>query len=60
MEQIMLICIPVTIVAGVTFDSTGTTKIGRFIINHSYLLPGMVTTITSVAAAFLIAPLVLQ
>lgn len=56
----MLICIPVTIVAGVTFDSTGTTKIGRFIINHSYLLPSMVTTITSVAAAFLIAPLVLQ
>lgn len=49
-----------TIVAGVAFDSTGTTKIGRFVINHSYLLPGMVTTITSVAAAFLIAPLVLQ
>lgn len=48
-----------TIVAGVAFDSTGTTKIGKFVINHSYLLPGMVTTIASVAIAFAIAPMVL-
>lgn len=48
-----------TIVAGVAFDSTGTTKIGKFVINHSYLIPGMVTTISSVALGFVIASFVL-
>lgn len=48
-----------TIVAGVAFDSTGTTKIGRFVINHSYLVPGLVTTISSVIIAFGIASVVM-
>lgn len=48
-----------TIVAGVAFDSTGTTKIGKFVINHSYLIPGLVTTISSVAIGFGIASVVM-
>lgn len=48
-----------TIVAGVAFDSTGTTRIGKFVINHSYLIPGLTTTISSVAIAFAIASVVM-
>ena len=48
-----------TVVAGVAFDSTGTTRIGKFVINHSYLIPGLTTTISSVAIAFAIASVVM-
>ena len=36
-------------VAGLAFDTAGTTKIGKFILNHSYMLPGLVCTAVSVA-----------
>lgn len=40
------------LLAGVAFDETGTTKIGKLVINHSYLLPGLVTTFANVVIAF--------
>lgn len=39
----------------VAFDRTGTTKIGRFVINHSYIRPGFVMVISQVIIAYLIA-----
>lgn len=33
-----------TIVAAIAFDRTGTTRIGRFVFNHSFMLPGLVAT----------------
>ena len=48
-----------TIVAGCAFDSTGTTHIGKYVINHSYLIPGLITTCSSVAIGFAIAQVVL-
>lgn len=39
----------------VSFDRTGTTKIGRFVVNHSYMRPGFVMIITGVAAGYCIA-----
>lgn len=42
------------LLAGVAFDETGTTKIGKFVINHSYLIPGLVTTFCNVVFAFII------
>lgn len=48
-----------TIVAGCAFDSTGTTKIGKYVINHSYLIPGLVTTCSSVAIGFALAQIVM-
>ena len=42
------------LLAGVAFDETGTTKIGKFVINHSYLIPGLVTTFFNVVFAFII------
>ncbi len=38
-----------TIVAAVAFDSTGTTRIGKYVLNHSFMLPGMVATISAIA-----------
>lgn len=42
------------LLAGVAFDDTGTTKIGRWVVNHSYIIPGLVTTIAAVTAGFAI------
>lgn len=44
-----------TLVAAISFDQTGTTKIGKYVINHSFLLPGMVVTVSAIAIAFGIA-----
>ena len=38
-------------VAAIAFDSAGTTKIGKFVLNHSYMLPGLVCTVVSVVVA---------
>ena len=34
-----------TIVAAINFDRTGTTKIGKYILNHSFMMPGLVATV---------------
>lgn len=41
-----------TMLAAVSFDRTGTTRIGKFVVNHSFMLPGLVTTISAVLLAF--------
>jgi anaerobic C4-dicarboxylate transporter len=33
------------------FDQTGTTKIGKLLLNHSFMLPGLVTMVASVVIA---------
>lgn len=38
------------LLAGVAFDETGTTKIGKWVFNHSYIVPGLVATFCSVVA----------
>ena len=42
-----------TVVAAINFDRTGTTHIGRYILNHSFMMPGMVATVTSVGLGIL-------
>lgn len=42
-----------TIVAAINFDRTGTTHIGRWVLNHSFMMPGLVATIVAVAAGML-------
>jgi anaerobic C4-dicarboxylate transporter DcuB len=41
-------------VAALAFDTAGTTKIGKYVLNHSYMLPGLVTTVVSVLVALAI------
>lgn len=48
-----------TLLAGIAFDRTGTTKIGKYIFNHSYMIPGLVTTIVSVSLGLTLAGMLL-
>lgn len=43
----------------VAFDRTGTTRIGKYVVNHSYMLPGLVTTLASTLFCFLISSLLM-
>jgi anaerobic C4-dicarboxylate transporter DcuA len=47
-----------TQLAAISFDQTGTTRIGRYVLNHSFMLPGMVATVSSVLLALLVAKIV--
>ncbi|MCI1695970.1 anaerobic C4-dicarboxylate transporter family protein [Aneurinibacillus aneurinilyticus] len=43
-----------TIIAAINFDRTGTTRIGKYILNHSFMIPGLVSTVSAVAIGFLL------
>ncbi len=43
-----------TLQAGVNFDRTGTTKIGKYLVNHSFLRPGVVAITAAIATGFLL------
>ena len=46
-----------TEVAAIGFDRTGTTRIGRYVLNHSFQLSGFITTFVSIAVGYLIVVL---
>lgn len=46
-----------TVVAAINFDRTGTTHIGKYILNHSFMIPGLIATGVSVAAGLLLIQL---
>ena len=46
-----------TVVAAINFDRTGTTHIGRWLLNHSFMLPGLITTVVSIAVGLLLTQL---
>ena len=37
-----------TEVAAIDFDRTGTTRVGKYVINHSFQIPGFITTVVSI------------
>ncbi len=43
-----------TEVAAINFDRTGTTRVGRFVINHSFQLSGFITTFVAIGVGYLI------
>lgn len=47
-----------TLLAAISFDQTGTTGIGKYVLNHSFMLPGMVATMSSVVIGFLIEKMI--
>jgi anaerobic C4-dicarboxylate transporter DcuA len=47
-----------TLLAAISFDQTGTTRIGKYILNHSFMLPGLTATVSSVAIGFVLAKFV--
>lgn len=48
-----------TVVAAINFDSTGTTRIGKYILNHSFMIPGLVATVGAVGIGILLSTIVL-
>jgi anaerobic C4-dicarboxylate transporter DcuA len=46
-----------TVLAAVSLDSTGTTRIGRFLVNHSFMLPGLVATVSTTLVALILSRL---
>ena len=43
-----------TEVAALGFDRTGTTHVGKYVVNHSFHLPGWITTVVAIAVAYAI------
>ncbi|MFY0254655.1 anaerobic C4-dicarboxylate transporter family protein [Chitinophaga sp. 30R24] len=41
-----------TLLAAINFDRTGSTHIGRFLVNHSFMIPGLVSVAVAVATGF--------
>ena len=42
-----------TVVAAINFDRTGTTKIGKYVLNHSFMMPGIVSTVVAIVLGLL-------
>ena len=48
-----------TVVAAINFDRTGTTRIGKYLLNHSFMLPGLAATATAVAVGLALSRFIL-
>jgi anaerobic C4-dicarboxylate transporter DcuA len=48
-----------TLLAAIQFDRTGTTRIGKYVLNHSFMLPGIVTVLATVIAGLILQSLLL-
>lgn len=43
-----------TVIAAINFDRTGTTGIGKWVLNHSFMMPGLIATIVSIVVGLLL------
>ena len=48
-----------TVVAAINFDRTGTTRIGKYVLNHSFQLPGFVATLVAVVTGLVLGKLLM-
>ncbi|EHT5365802.1 anaerobic C4-dicarboxylate transporter [Campylobacter jejuni] len=48
-----------TLLGAVQMDDTGTTRIGKFIFNHSFFIPGVLAIAIAVALGFVLAPMLI-
>jgi anaerobic C4-dicarboxylate transporter DcuA len=48
-----------SLIAAIDFDRSGTTKIGKYIVNHSFMIPGLVATFVAVLVGLVLAKLIL-
>ncbi len=46
-----------TLIAAINFDRTGTTHIGKWVLNHSFMLPGLISTGVAVCTGMLLIQL---
>ena len=48
------------IIAAIDFDSTGSTKIGKYIFNHSFMIPGLLSLVFSLIFGLMFAEALLR
>lgn len=48
-----------TLLGAIQMDDTGSTRIGKFVFNHSFMIPGVLMIVFSVMFGFILAPLML-
>lgn len=46
-----------TVVAAINFDRTGTTRIGKYVLNHSFMMPGLIATFVAVVIGLILVQL---
>jgi anaerobic C4-dicarboxylate transporter DcuA len=46
-----------SLIAAINFDLSGTTKIGKYVLNHSFMIPGLVATAVAVIVGLFLAQL---
>ena len=44
-----------SLIAAINFDLSGTTRIGKYVLNHSFMIPGLVATAVTVATGLFLA-----
>ncbi|MBP9804862.1 MAG: anaerobic C4-dicarboxylate transporter [Candidatus Accumulibacter sp.] len=44
-----------SLIAAINFDLSGTTRIGKYVLNHSFMIPGLVATSVAVTTGLLLA-----
>jgi anaerobic C4-dicarboxylate transporter len=44
-----------SLIAAINFDRSGTTRIGKYVVNHSFMIPGLVATTTAVITGLVLA-----
>lgn len=45
-------------IATVNFDRSGTTKIGKYLLNHSFMMPGLVSVVCATLVSYLLASMI--
>ena len=48
-----------TLLAAINFDRAGSTKIGKYVLNHSFMLPGLVAIFVAIVIGFLLGAVLL-
>jgi anaerobic C4-dicarboxylate transporter DcuA len=48
-----------TLLAAINMDATGSTRIGKWVLNHSFIRPGFVTVVTAILVGFALAKVLL-
>ncbi|NOH81691.1 anaerobic C4-dicarboxylate transporter [Vibrio sp. RE86] len=46
--------------AAITFDRSGTTQIGKYVLNHSFLLPGFIGVITATTVGYVLSTMMVN
>ena len=47
-----------SLIAAINFDLSGTTRIGRYVLNHSFMIPGLIATSVAVAVGLFLAQII--